>query len=159
MAFLTGWDFRKEITVQDTNIDGALTDFPVCVKLNADEDIGDEARADGYDIRFTQSDGETLLKYEREAWTGGNGDDATAVFWVKSNLASSGGATIYIYYGKADASDGEDANNVWDANYLAVWHLKESGDGTGDEFVDSSGTGNHGTGGGGNAAFTPDQIA
>lgn len=144
MAWLTGWGFRKEITVQDTNIDGALTDFPVLVKLTADEDIGDEARADGYDIRFTQSDGETLLKYQREYWTGGAGDDATAVFWVKSNLAASGGATIYLYYGKADAGDGEDAANTWNANFLGVWHLSEAVNTDADNFKDSSGNSCHG---------------
>lgn len=142
MAWLTGWGFRKEITVQDTNIDGNETDFPVCVKLNADEDIGDETRADGYDIRFTQSDGDTLLKYERELWTGGAGSDSTAVFWVKSNLASSGGATIYVYYGKADAGDGEDPTNVWDANFIGVWHMNDE---TTSTILDSTSNNNDGT--------------
>jgi len=127
MAWLSGWGFRKEITIQDTNVDSNLTDFPCYVKIDADADFH-EARADGYDIRFTQSDGETLLKYEREYWTGGNGSVATAHFWVKiPSILSTGGATFYVYYGKAGASDGEDAQNVCDANFQAVYHLKESG--------------------------------
>ncbi len=123
MAWLTGWGFRKEITVQDANVDGNLTDFPTLVKRIADADLH-EARADGFDIRFTQSDGETLLKYEREYWTGGNGSAATAYLWVKvPSILATGGATIYMYYGKADAPDGEDAVNVWDANYKMVQHM------------------------------------
>ena len=147
--WLTGWGFRKEITVQDTNIDGALTDFPVLIKLSADEDIGDEARADGYDIRFTQSDGETLLKYERVYWTGGAGGDATAFFYVKTNLAASGGATIYLYYGKADAGDGADPTNVWTsatAAFKGIWHGKDA---TTSTIADSLG-GNTGTKGSAN---------
>ncbi len=43
---------------------------------------------------------------------------------------------------------------MWDANYVGVWHLDESGSGVLDEFVDSSGTGNHGQGGGGDSGKT-----
>lgn len=135
MAWLTSWSSRKQIDVQDTNVDSDLTNFPVYVGISADGDMS-EAQADGEDIRFTQSDGETLLYYERESWSGGGGSAVTADFWVKvPSVAASGGATIYIYYGKADALDGEDAENVWDANYKAVWHLSNS-------FLDSSGN-NH----------------
>jgi hypothetical protein len=120
--WLTGWDFRKKIDIQDTNIDSSLSDFPVYVEINNDADFH-EARSDGYDIRFTQSDGETLLKYERIYWTGGNGSAATAHFRVKvPTILSSGGATIYIYYGKPDASDGEDQANVYDTNYKLFTH-------------------------------------
>jgi len=125
MAWLTGWGFRKEITVQDTNVDGNLTDFPVYIDITVDEDIGDEALANGHDIRFTESDGETLLKYEREYWVGGDGADATGHFWIKvPSILASGGAIIYCYYGKADAGDGEDAANVWDANFKMVHHME-----------------------------------
>ncbi len=44
---------------------------------------------------------------------------------------------------------------MWDANYVGVWHLDESGSGVLDEFVDSSGTGNHGQGGDGDSGKTP----
>lgn len=159
MAWLSGYGFRKEITILDGNVDGNLTDFPAYVDITTDADIGDETRADGYDIRFTEDDGETLLKYEREYWTGGAGDDATGHFWVKvPSILATGGATIYCYYGDADAADGEDAANVWDANFAAVYHLKESGDASADEFKDSSGNANHGQGGGGDAGQVPSQI-
>ncbi|MCK5608634.1 DUF2341 domain-containing protein, partial [Candidatus Pacearchaeota archaeon] len=141
MAWLTGWDFRKQIDVQDGNVDGNLTDFPVWIFIDADADFH-EAKADGYDIRFTEDDEVTLLKYERMYWTGGNGSAATAHFWVKvPSLLASGGATIYCYYGKSDAPDGEDAANTWDANYVGVWHLSE---GAG-SAADSSGNSNTGT--------------
>lgn len=142
MTWLTGWGFRKEITIDDTNVDGNLTDFPAYVLIDADADFH-EAKADGYDIRFTQSDGETLLKYEREYWTGGDGSAATAHYWVKvPSILATGGATIYCYYGKADAPDGEDAANVWDANFKGVWHMTDALTTT---IADSSGNGRTGT--------------
>ena len=124
-GWLSGWDFRKKITIQNTYIDSNLTDFPVLIAFDDDGDIGGEALSNGYDLRFTQSDGTTLLKYEREYF------DITASLadgriWVKvPSLLAAGTNEIYIYYGKSDAPDGEDAANVWDDDYRAVWHLGE----------------------------------
>ncbi len=126
MAWLTGWGFRKKITIQNTNIDANLTDFPVQVEFENDSDIGGEARSDGHDIRFTQSDGSTLLKYDRLSFSISAGQ-ADGLFYVKvPSLLAAGTNEIYIYYGKADAADGEDEANTWDANFEAVWHLEES---------------------------------
>lgn len=156
MAWYSDWGFRKQIDVQDTNVDGALTDFPVLVQLTADADFH-EALATGYDIRFTLSDGSTLLYYERESWSGGAGSAATADFWVKvPSIAASGGATIYIYYGKAGAADGQDAANVWNANYQLIWHLDDSGAGWPNDIYDSTSNANHGTK---RAANEPNEVA
>ncbi len=119
---------RKKITIQTANVDTDLTNFPLYVYVNADSDIAD-SNADGYDIRFTQSDGSTLLKYERESWTGGSGSNVTADFWVKSAVADGAGESatdIYIYYRTTDTADGEDATNVWDADYIGVYHMNDN---------------------------------
>lgn len=50
-----------------------------------------------------------------------------------------------------------DSNHVFHA-YAGVWFLNESGNGTTDEFVDSSPLGLHGTGGYGEADYTPTQM-
>jgi hypothetical protein len=103
-----------------------LTDFPVLVKLTSANFNFSKARSDGYDIRFTSSDGTTLLKYERER------HDAThqvAEYWVKVPAVSGTVNTdFYIYYGKSDATDGADPTNVWDANFYGVWHKKDDPD-------------------------------
>ena len=122
-------------------MDGNLTNFPTYIFIDADADFH-EARANGFDIRFTEDDGNTLLKYEREYWTGGDGNPATAYFWVKvPSILAASGAIIYCYYGKADAGDGEDAPNVWDANFKGVWHMKDI---TPNTIADSTGV-NDGT--------------
>ncbi|MCJ7634628.1 DUF2341 domain-containing protein [Candidatus Bathyarchaeota archaeon] len=60
-----------------------------------------KARSDFADIRFTASDGTTLLNY----WTEIKVDDAYATFWVQvSDDLSAQNQTIYIYYGKSNAT-------------------------------------------------------
>ena len=143
VGWLAGWSYRKAITIDNANVDSDLTDFPLLVKITADADIGDGAQADGDDIRFTDSGGTTLLPYEEESWTGGAGNDATADFWVKvPTVATAADSTIYAYYGKSDAADGQDAMNVWDSNFKGVWHLPN---GTTLGVLDSTSNANNGT--------------
>jgi len=145
-SWLTGYSYRKAITIDHTYADSDLTDFPLYVKISADADIGDGALATGYDIRFTTSDGSTIMPYERMSWTGGGGADVTANFWVKvPTVAGASNTIIYIYYGDADAVDGNDATNVWDANYVGVWHLQESGTGSSGDYKDSTSNNNDST--------------
>ena len=67
MAFLSGWTYRKKITIDSTKVDSTLTDFPVLVKLtDADIDFSKVA-ANGADIRFTSDDELTLLNFDRES--------------------------------------------------------------------------------------------
>lgn len=139
--WLSGWGYRKEITIDQTVVDADLTSFPVLVKLtNTNFDFA-KARADGFDIRFTRADGATPLAYERERHISG-----TAEYWVNVPLVSgSVNTTFYVYYGNASAADAQDVANVWDANYLAVWHKKESPTAAAPQFFDSSGLGGNGT--------------
>ncbi|MDD1670167.1 MAG: hypothetical protein LUQ67_02445, partial [Methanomicrobiales archaeon] len=50
--------------------------------------------------------------------------------------------TILMYYGNSGASNQQDAANVWDANYMAVYHLNQDPSGT---VVDSTGHANLGS--------------
>lgn len=66
MAWLTGWNYRKKLTLDSSKIDSDCSDFPVKVIMDEDNFDFSKARSDGNDIRFTSADGETLLKHERE---------------------------------------------------------------------------------------------
>jgi len=99
------WDYRKKITIQNTNVDSDLNNFPLYVKIASDSDIGSHAQADGDDIRFTLSNGTTAIPYEKEAFSI-NGGSAEGHFWVKIPTISSGSETkIYIYYGNSVAAN------------------------------------------------------
>jgi prepilin-type N-terminal cleavage/methylation domain-containing protein len=129
--FLAGYTKRKKITIDNTYIDVDLSNFPLYIKINSDANMS-AARSDGYDIRFTSSDGLTLLSYERESWSGGGGSSVNADIWVKvSTIDDAVNTDIYIYYGKSDATDGSVPANVWDTNfYMGVWHLTNTNDST-----------------------------
>jgi len=63
--------------------------------------LNEHCKTDFSDIRFTRSDGTTLLDY----WMEEKIDSEYAIFWVKiPDDLSSSDVTIYIYYGKSDAT-------------------------------------------------------
>ncbi|GEM_PF-1895851 len=132
------WLYRKKITISNTNVDANLTNFPLYVKISNDTAIGPKARADGYDIRFTDSGG-TLIPYERETYSYGTGS-GSGNFWVKvPSISTSAPTYIFIYYGNSSASDGQAASSVWDSNYAMVQHMKDT---TTSTITDSKGTNN-----------------
>jgi len=122
VGWLAGWSYRKKITIDNTNVGADLTDFPLQVKILSDADIIAHAQEDGDDIRFTSNDGTTLLPYEEEKWSYGSDD----YFWVKTDVDHDASTDIYVYYGKADAEDGQSATDVWDTNFKGVWHMNNS---------------------------------
>jgi len=113
---------RRKLTIDHDLIDAALTDLPVLVKLTDARFDWTHSNADGFDIRFTEDDGETLLKYERERHDGAD----YAEYWVKIGSVSADTDTdFYMYYRTTDTADGADPTNVWDANYKAVYHMDD----------------------------------
>lgn len=144
-AFLANYTKRKKITIDHANVDGDLTDFPLLVVFTNDAAIGAAAHATGQNIRFTSSNGETLLKYERQSFSITSGQ-ATGRFWVKvPTIAGASNTEIYIYYDNSVASDGQDATNVWDSNFAAVYHLEQDPSGTAPQIQDSTANNNDGT--------------
>ncbi len=125
--FDTNWLFRKPITIDSTKVTGDLDDFPVLVSIT-DPDLAASARADGFDIAFTGSNGSTKLDHEIEKYDGGTGE---LVAWVRVRLSASQDKNIYMYYGNATAGDQQNATGVWNASYISVYHMKESPDGSG----------------------------
>ena len=144
-SWLTGsFTYRKEITIDQTNVDSNLASFPLNVKFSADTDIGAHVRlgtGTGYDIRFTSSGGLALLPYEREDFHVRAGSGA-GNFWVKvPTVYGAANTIIYLYYGSGSAADGQSSSAVWDANFAGVWHLSGSTLST----VDSTSNNNDGT--------------
>lgn len=142
MAWLSGYTTRKKLTIDNTKIDAGLSDFPVLVKLVTGNFDFANANSDGFDIRFTASNGTTLLKYERVRHDSGG---EKAEYWVKvPTVSNSADTDFYIYYTTVDTADGADPTNVWDANYKAVYHLNAQYDGTASEVKDSTSNVEHG---------------
>jgi len=143
--FNDSWHFRKAITIDATKVSsGPHTDFPVLVNLTSDSSLAANAQADGDDILFTSSGGATQLKHEIEKYGSSTG---ALVAWVKvPSLPSSTDTVFFMYYGNGSATSQQDATNVWDSNYAAVYHLKEDPAVAGaNGIIDSTSNANHGT--------------
>jgi PKD repeat protein len=129
-----GWLYRKSITIDKARVTADLTNFPVLISL-ADPDLSARAQGDGDDILFTSADGTTKLSHEIESYSGG-----TLAAWVKVPFLPSGSnTTLFMYYGNSGASSQQDAENVWDADFKAVWHHQNS------NFQDSTPNNNDGS--------------
>jgi len=133
--------FRKQITISHTYVTTDLINFPLCVKITADTDIGAACLASGDDITFTDADGINLaVECETFSVTSGS---ATGVFWVCVPLISSASNTaIYCCYGDSLATPRTNTTSVWDSDFKGVWHL---GDGSTLSAADSTNSGSSGT--------------
>lgn len=161
MAWLGTWANRARITIDNANVDSDLSDFPVLIHISASsgsssEDISavfDELTSDANrkKIAVTEDDEVTQCYVEIEKW-----DDANEQAWlhVKVPSVTSGSTTtIYLYYDSAQADntsyvgDTTDAvtHNVWDANFMSVWHMAQDPDGDGADAIKDSTSGGHDT--------------
>lgn len=107
MAWLTNWGYRKSHGINAATGAGTLYQKRVKVYYGSGSDSGEnvylagKCRTDFGDVRFTDDDGSTLLDYWMESKT----DSNNAVFWVEvADSLESAAQTIYVYYGKADAT-------------------------------------------------------
>jgi len=124
-AVATDYLYYKEITIDHTKVDGTLTNFPVWV-YNTSSSFADNILTDGSDIAFFDSTKATRFNHEIEVWTKGTGELGV---WVNiTSISSSVDTVFYIYYGDSDTSDSRNNNpeDVWDSNYVAVFHLDGS---------------------------------
>ena len=162
------FQYRKSITIPAANLSGNcsadLDDFPLLISIT-DPDLRDKVRGDGYDIVFRWDDGTCGgsscqgLYHEIEQWNSSTGE---LIVWVRiPTLSESSDTTIYMYYGNPFVDvPTEDPAEVWDANYVGVWHLHESPNDGVAGHVDSTGNLNVGTpqnfqdGGGGSTNAT-----
>lgn len=119
MAWLTGWQYRKKITIEGSSA-GSVTDYQIelMLRYGSGTDNGNEiflnghCRTDFADIRFTQDDGETLIPH----WIEHRVDEEFAVVWIKipSIPASPETVDIYLYYGNSSADDASNPEDVAD---------------------------------------------
>lgn len=137
----TSFQYRQKITVDNTKVGADLTDFPIY--LNTDDlaaGFYSHAKSDCADVRITKSDGSTEVPREIVFCSGSNGE---IHFKAAGTLSGSVNTDFYIYYGNASASDYATsatygAENVWDSNFEAVYHLQEDPSGTAPQLLDST---------------------
>lgn len=135
----TDWGCRQKITIQSSEVDATVSDFPVYFNTDdANSDLYANAQADGDDLRFTTSDGTTEIAREIVFFDGTNGE----VHFLAPSLSSSVDTDFYVYYCNATASDYATsatygAEAVW-SDYVAVWHNQEDPSGGAPQILDST---------------------
>ncbi|KKQ41038.1 MAG: hypothetical protein US58_C0006G0017 [Candidatus Magasanikbacteria bacterium GW2011_GWA2_37_8] len=107
---LSGWTYRKKITIDADQVAGDLNDFAILVSFDSDDDLTTHASSTGGDIVFAPSseDWATGNTNNRYAYTisSYNSTSGTLSAWVKiPELSSLSDTDIYMYYGNANAVD------------------------------------------------------
>ncbi len=129
-----GWYYRKALVVDYTKVDSELTNFPIAVQFNTTNNIYNNTNSDGSDLRFTDNNG-NLLNYEIEKWN----ESGTSTVWVKlPTVYATASTTFYIYYGNPTATDAQTPTEVWDDNFVGVWHMAQDPSIAGASILDST---------------------
>ena len=102
MGWLSGWSYRKAITVTEQS-GNDLENFKFKISLDSSNFDFSKANSDGSDIRFTKDDGISLLSHWIEKWDSSNQE---ATIWIRiPSISANSSITIYMYYGNSSASD------------------------------------------------------
>jgi hypothetical protein len=116
--WLSGWDYRKEQTITGSTA-GAQTNYQM--RMTVHKGSGTDCATDVYcsgncrddfgDIRWTTSDGITLMNYWIESVTSGD----KAVFWIRipSIPASPSTVDVYMYYSNPSATSLSNGANTF----------------------------------------------
>ncbi|MHA2072494.1 MAG: LamG-like jellyroll fold domain-containing protein, partial [Candidatus Thorarchaeota archaeon] len=133
------FSYKKDIVVDNTKVSADLTDFPLLVDIY-DADLRTDVQPDGDDIIFKI--GTVTLPHEIELFDQTyNSTHAHLVAWVKVDLSSSVDTNISMYYGNANMNNQESPSDVWNSNYVAVWHFNQDPSST--NILDSTSNGYH----------------
>ncbi|GBE17037.1 exoglucanase B precursor [bacterium BMS3Abin15] len=102
-----GTTYRREITIDNTSNSNTLTEYQVLIDAidTATLISGGKMQSDCDDLRFTNASFAALDYFI----VGGTCDTSDTEIWVKvDSIAASSNTTIYMYYGAAAASEGQD---------------------------------------------------
>ncbi len=126
--FDEGWKYRKNITIDHTQISGDLQDFPLLISI-IDTDLRDKAQPDGDDILFMDGTGTaTRLFHETENYNGSTGE---LIAWIKlPQVHDATDTRLCMYYGNPTCDNQQFPMFVWDEHYKAVWHMTDEHDST-----------------------------
>ncbi len=103
----TSWIKRRPITIDNTLNPNNLVDYQVRVDVSYYSGM----KNDFSDLRFTDSDGLTLIPHWAESYTA----SVSAAVWVRvPNIPASSTTTIYMYYENSSASDASDGTATFE---------------------------------------------
>ncbi|MBF0432766.1 MAG: DUF2341 domain-containing protein [Fibrobacteria bacterium] len=133
-------------TVSGANIPETVYNFPLMIRLDANQSTSLSLKADGSNIRFLKSDKTTPLRYEIGRWDAGGGQE----IWINIDTILGNSNSQYIYLmGVDDSLASQSAGEaVFDTanGFSGVWHLDETANSQSTGYRDATQNGNHGSG-------------
>lgn len=138
LAYGNGYIHRRAITINGDQIAGNLSNFPVLISFDRLDITTNVESSAGYDIIFTtDAEGTVQLPHQVEKYS----STGEVVIWVKLDLVAGTDKTFYMFYGNSAIIIPTEIGDVWDNNYLGVWHLDEDSG----SYLDSAVSSNHST--------------
>lgn len=124
---LPGYAYRRIVQLNSAVNKSAevMRNFPLLVRLQHPDlrHIGSGGKVthkQGFDIRFTKSDGLTILTAQIEQY---NPTDGALSAWVLLDSLAPGKAPEMMLYYSNSSAQSEQANLVWTGDIAAVWHM------------------------------------
>ncbi len=129
------YNYSRAITIDHTKVPNTdQTNFPVLVSgtyngsggiadLRSTGNGGKAQSSSGYDINFyTSSNCTGLMSWEVESYSASTG---VVNYWVKvPTVSATTDSVFYMCYGNSSITfDPSNPTDVWDSNYVAVYHL------------------------------------
>jgi hypothetical protein len=170
---LSACESLVKITIDHTKIDDSLENFPVMIHISSSSGtdktdisrIFEELGNNSNKIAITTVDRKTQCYVEIEKWDEVN---KQAFLWVKvPQISNTMDTVLFLYFDRNQPDNtsfvgntgSDSAQNVWESNFVGVWHLAETGSGIANEFKDSTRKHHDGTGGGGNSFSVPTKTS
>ena len=156
MHWLSGWAYRRKLTIDSNKVSSTLSNFPVLIHLSSSSGLnGLDVTSiftllgvNSKKIAVTDADNNELY-VEIEEWDNSNN---VAWLWVKvTSISSSVDTTLYLYYDPTHADNdtyvgvtgSTPAEAVWDSNFSLVCHMNDNPDTS--SVMDSTSNDNDGT--------------
>lgn len=115
--WLAGWSYRKWVTVSRPT--GAVANYQMKLLVGGssgatgeDVDCGGKCLSTFNDLRFTKSDGTTLLDYWIESITGTTPNQLATV-WIEFDSIGTDPTAFYMYYGSVSATSLSNGANTF----------------------------------------------
>lgn len=145
--YSSDYTYYRTITIESDYVTSTLTNFPLMVAI---PDATADKMDDGRSLNFLTSEDSGELYFEIEKWA----DNEDRIVWVNvTSIAHDADTVLYCYYNNTDVVESayNSPSDVWDGNFVVVYHFNESSG----NLVDSTANNNDGTAVGG----TPDYRA
>ncbi|HET9946446.1 MAG TPA: DUF2341 domain-containing protein [Patescibacteria group bacterium] len=140
---LTGWAYRKAITVNNTGNTNTLTNYQVQITADTATPIAaGKMNSNCSDLRITDSNGSTTLNY----WIESGCNTASTIIWAKiPSVTASSNYTIYLYYGNPSAASQSSVATTFIRDVTTVSLAYRFDEASGTTTTDYSGNANTGT--------------